>query len=81
MNGTLSPDTKASLDALISRQPDVASLGVESLVLEQVQTLNSSVSGLGATLVAISSADAKGSAQAVADSMGEAFDATIAAYS
>lgn len=81
VTGTLSPDTQAALGALVSRQADVAALGIESLVLSQVQTLQTSTSALGTTLVSISSADTQAAAQAAVDDLDASFATAVAAFS
>lgn len=80
MTGTFNPATEGALAALVARQPAVAALGVNSVVLARVQALETSVDALGATLVGLSSADTQAAAQAAIDALDASFDTTLAAY-
>ncbi|KAJ4411269.1 hypothetical protein N0V82_009053 [Gnomoniopsis sp. IMI 355080] len=81
VSGTLTPDVNTALTALIGRESDVAALGVQSLVLGQIQTLQSKTDAYGATLVSISSADTQAQAQTLVDALDASFDSAVTAYS
>lgn len=81
VSGTLTPDVNTALTALNGRESDVAALGVQSLVLGQIQSLQSKTDAYGATLVSISSADTQAQAQTLVDALDAAFDSAVAVYS
>lgn len=81
LSGTLTPDVETALTALDGRESDVAALGLQSLVLGQIQTLQSDTDAYGATLVSIIATDLQSSAEALVAALDTAFDTAIAAYS
>lgn len=81
LTGTINPDVTASLDALSDRIADVQALGLTSLVLSQIQSLQAKTDALGATLVSISSADLQATTQTAVDALDAAFGGTIEVYS
>lgn len=81
VTGTLTPDIQASLTALTNRKADFQSLGITSIVLSTLQSLQSKSATLGTTLVNIASADQKANAQAAASTINAAFSAAVAAFS
>ncbi|KAL1878690.1 hypothetical protein Daus18300_001965 [Diaporthe australafricana] len=81
VTGTLTPDIQASLTALTNRKADFDSLGITSIVLSTLQSLQSKSATLGTTLVNIASADQKAAAQSAADTINAAFAAAVAAFS
>lgn len=81
VTGTLTPDIQASLTALTNRKADFQSLGITSIVLSTLQSLQSKSAALGTTLVNIASADQKANAQAAADAINAAFAAAVTAFS
>ncbi|KAJ4390573.1 hypothetical protein N0V93_004169 [Gnomoniopsis smithogilvyi] len=81
VSGTLTSDVNTALTTLNGRESDVAALGVQSLVLGQIQTLQSKTAAYGATLVSITSADLQAQAQTQVDALDAAFDSAVAVYS
>lgn len=81
VSGTLTPDVNTALTALNGRESDVAALGVQSLVLGQIQTLQSKTDAYGTTLVSITSADLQTQAQTLVDALDTAFDNAVTVYS
>lgn len=81
LSGTLTPDVQTALTALDGRESDVAALGLQSLVLGQIQALQSDTDAYGATLVSIIAADLQSEAQTLVDALDTAFDAAVTAYS
>lgn len=81
MTGTLTPDIQASLTALEARKADFASLGITSVVLSTIQSLQSKSATLGTTLVNIASDDQKAAAQSAADAINADFAAAVTAFS
>ncbi|KAG6363127.1 hypothetical protein INS49_008222 [Diaporthe citri] len=81
VTGTLTPDIQASLTALTNRKADFQSLGITSIVLSTLQSLQSKSAALGTTLVNIASADQKAAAQSAADAINAAFAAAVTAFS
>lgn len=81
LSGTLTPDVETALTALDGRESDVAALGLQSLVLGQIQTLQSDTDAYGATLVSIIATDLQSNAEALVAALDTAFDTAIAAYS
>ncbi|KAH8645824.1 hydrophobic surface binding protein A-domain-containing protein [Xylariales sp. PMI_506] len=81
ITGTATPDIAASLTALIAREADFASLGITSLVLNTLETLQADNDALGATLVSITSSDQVANAEAALAVIDADFTAAIAAFS
>lgn len=81
LSGTLATDVNAALTALDGRESDVAALGLQSLVLGQIQTLQSDTDTYGATLVSIIATDLQSEAQSDVAALDTAFDSAAAAYS
>lgn len=81
MSGTLTTDVDAALTALDARESDVAALGLQSLVLGQIQTLQSDTDTYGATLVKIIATDLQSEAQSDVAALDTAFATATAAYS
>lgn len=81
VTGTLTPDIQASLTALTNRKADFQSLGITSIVLSTLQSLQSKSATLGTTLVNIASDDQKAAAQSAADAINAAFAAAVTAFS
>ncbi|KAK2611019.1 hypothetical protein N8I77_004402 [Diaporthe amygdali] len=81
VTGTLTPDIQASLTALEARKADFASLGITSVVLSTIQSLQSKSATLGTTLVNIASDDQKAAAQSAADAINADFAAAVTAFS
>lgn len=80
VTGTLGPDITAALDALTGREADFASLGITSLVITDLQDLQTDTDALGAALVAIASSDTQTEAQTAVTSIDAAFASAIAAF-
>lgn len=81
ITGTGEPDIAASLNALVAREADLASVGVASVVLSTLNTLKTKTDTYSASLYAITSTDQQGAAQAAIDKLDADFDAAIAAFS
>lgn len=81
MSGTLTPDVNTALTALSGKESAVAALGIESVVLGQIQSLQTKTNTYGATLVSIASADLKSQAQTLVDALDASFDKAVAVYS
>lgn len=81
MSDTLNPDIIASLDALTARESDFAALGINSLVLSDLQTLQTDTDDLGAALVAVASSDTQAQAATLISNVDAAFASAIAVFS
>ncbi|KAF3764984.1 hypothetical protein M406DRAFT_70507 [Cryphonectria parasitica EP155] len=81
VSNTLNPDIIASLNALTAREADFAALSLDSLVLSDLQTLQSDTDDLGAALVAIASSDTEAEAETLVAAIDAAFASAIAVFS
>lgn len=81
MSGTLKPDIIASLNEIVARESTFATLGVTSLVLSDLQTLQTDTDALGAALIALASSDTKAEAEVLIGDIDVGFASAIAAFS
>lgn len=81
VNDTLGPDIIAALDALTAREADFDALGLNSLVVSDLETLQNDTDALGAALVTLSSTDVQAEAEAVITEVDAAFASAIAVFS
>lgn len=81
MSDTLNPDIISSLDALTARESDFAALSLNSLVVSDLQTLQSDTDALGAALVAVASSDTQAEASTLVSDIDTAFASAIAVFS
>lgn len=81
VTGTLGPDITAALDALTAREADFEALGLNALVVEDLQGLQADTDALGKALVTLSSTDVQTSAQAAITEVDAAFASAIAVFS
>lgn len=81
LSGTLIPDVETALTALDGRESDVAALGLQSLVLGQIQTLQSDTDAYGAALVSIIATDLQSNAKTSVGTLDTAFGSAVTTYS
>lgn len=81
VSGTLGPDITAALNALVSRESDFDALGLNSLVISDLETLQSDTDDLGEALIALSSSDTTTEATTIVAEVDAAFASAIAAFS
>lgn len=81
MSDTLNPDIIASLDALTARESDFAALGLNSLVVTDLETLQNDTDALGAALIDIASSDTQAEAATLVSNVDAAFASAIAVFS
>lgn len=81
ITGTLEPDIKASLNALVAKKAQFQADGLSSLVLSTLQSLQSKTNAYSTTLIRITSSDQKTNAQAVANTINADFNTAIQSFS
>ena len=80
VNATLSPDIKASLNALVAKKPAFVKAGLQGLVQSDLATLSKDADALGAALQKIASADQQAAAKTAIDAIKAAIAAAVKAF-